>query len=117
MFELAVAAHRDRRPAGFREDESWTTPGGAEGDALSSRGEEQAVVGPGVSEPTRGGLRRPSGRVAPKRQAQRCGSKLEPETSREVRSRAGRSLKTDATDHRGSEIQRLVAADGKGQVR
>ena len=56
-------------------------------------------------------------RGAPKRQAQRCGSKLEPETSRGVRSRAGRSLKTGVTDHRGSEIQRLVAADGKGQAR
>ena len=64
-FEPAVAPHRDRRPAGLPRGRVLDHPGGAEGNAPSSRGEEQAVVGPGVSEPTRGGLPRPSGCVGP----------------------------------------------------
>lgn len=112
-FEPAVALTEPAGQRDCREDESWTTRAERRGCALvahrgASGGQSRRIgTDPWKSAETE----RSCG--PRKRRAQRCGRELEPETSRGIRSRAGRSLKTGATGHRGSEIQRPVAADGK----
>ena len=107
-------------PAGqrdCREDESWTTRAERRGCALiTHRGASGGLSRRIEADPWRSAEAERS-RGPRKRRAQRCGRELEPETSRGIRSRAGRSLKTGSTGHRRSEIQRLVAADGKSRAR
>ena len=84
-------------PAGqrdYREDESWTTRAERRGCALiTHRGASGGQTRRIGTDPWRSAEAERS--CGPrKRRAQRCGRELEPETSRGIRSRAGRSLKS-----------------------